>query len=130
MMLDGLRAHVAAVDSLDWPASEVQLAEASVTGLPIEVLVAPRTESRLDEATNAAIAEAWRAGYESLSPGLVTYTTAWGAGHVIQVDRPDLVIDAVRRLVEQARDGPRPPINGLCSGGEPSPDDHRAMRCR
>lgn len=130
MRLDGLRAHVSSVDSLDWPTSEAQLAGASVTGLPIEVLVAPRSEPRLDAVTNAAIAEAWEAGYESLSPGLVTHTTAWGAGHVIQVDRPDLVIESVRRLVAQARDGSRPPVSGLCSGGPSFPADHRAMRCR
>ena len=102
--LDGLRAHVSSVDSLDWPASEAQLRAASVAGLPIEVLVAPRAEPRLDDATNAAIAEAWWTGYETLSPGLVRDTIAWGAGHVIQVDRPDLVIESVRRLVAQARD--------------------------
>ena len=29
--------------------------------------------------------------------------TAWGAGHNIQIDRPDLVIESARRLVDQAR---------------------------
>jgi pimeloyl-ACP methyl ester carboxylesterase len=102
--LDGLRSHVSNVDSLEWPASEAQLRASSVAGLPIEVLEAPRTEPRIDAATNAAIADAWRAAYESLSPGHVTWTTAWGAGHVIQVDRPDLVIESVRRLVQRTRD--------------------------
>jgi len=101
--LDGLRAHVAAVDSLDWATSEIQLRGASVAGLPVEVLVAPRYEPRLDEATNAAIADAWHAAFESLSPGRVTQTTAWGAGHDIQIDRPDLVISSARRLVDLAR---------------------------
>ena len=50
-----------------------------------------------------AIANARQAGVESLSPGFVTYTIAWGAGHNIQLDRPDLVIAAARRLVELAR---------------------------
>ena len=75
----------------------------ALAGLPIEVLVAPRYEPRLDEATNAAIADAWRAAFESLSPGHVTHTTAWGAGHNIQIDRPDLVIEATRRLIALAR---------------------------
>ena len=101
--LDGLRAHVSQVDSLDWPASEAQLRAAALAGLPIEVLVAPRYEPRLDAATNAAIADAWRAAFESLSPGHVTHTTAWGAGHNIQIDRPDLVIEATRRLIALAR---------------------------
>jgi pimeloyl-ACP methyl ester carboxylesterase len=102
-VLDGLRAHVAAVDSLDWATSERQLHGASVGGLPVEVLVAPRYEPGLDEATNAAIADAWLAAFESLSPGRVTHTTAWGAGHDIHIDRPDLVIAAIRRIVEGSR---------------------------
>ncbi len=103
--LDGLRDHVSRVDSLDWPASEEQLRQSSVAGLPIEVLVAPRYEPRLDQAQNAAIAAAWLAAYESLSPGLVRQTTAWGAGHNVQIDRPDLVIESVRRIVALARGG-------------------------
>jgi pimeloyl-ACP methyl ester carboxylesterase len=101
--LDGLRDTVAYVDSLDWTASEVQLREASIEGLPVEVLVAPRYEPRLSDALNAEIAAAWEAAYQSLSPGLVQRTIAWGAGHNVQIDRPDLVIEAVRRLVDQAR---------------------------
>src|SRR5262245_5882697 len=101
--LDGLRAHVSAVDGLDWAASEDQLRTADLSGLPIEVLVAPRGEPRLDGATNDAIAAARAAGASALSPGHVTYAIAWGAGHDIQFDRPDLVIAAARRLVEAAR---------------------------
>jgi pimeloyl-ACP methyl ester carboxylesterase len=101
--LDDLRALVAGVDSLDWPASERQLRAAALDSLPVEVLVAPRYEPRLNGAQNAAIAEAWLAARDSLSPGMVRQTTAWGAGHEIQVDRPDLVIDAARRLIDLAR---------------------------
>jgi pimeloyl-ACP methyl ester carboxylesterase len=101
--LDGLRAHVSQVDGLEWPASEVQLRAASLAGLPIEVLVAARYEPRLDERTNATIADAWRAAFESLSPGHVTHTIATGAGHNIHIDRPDLVIEATRHLIESAR---------------------------
>ena len=100
-VLDGLRAHVTAVDSLAWAASEMLLRRSSVVGLPVEVLVAPRYEPRLDEATNAAIADAWLAAFESLSPGRVTHTVAWGAGHDVHLDRPDLVIASVRRIVAQ-----------------------------
>jgi pimeloyl-ACP methyl ester carboxylesterase len=100
--LQRLRDLVAGVENLDWPASEAQLAASDLTGLPIEVLRAPRTEPRLDEAANATIAEAWIAAYESLSPGTVRHETAWGAGHLVQIDRPDLVIDMVRRLVDTA----------------------------
>jgi pimeloyl-ACP methyl ester carboxylesterase len=101
--LDGLRALVAQVEDLDWAASEQELREASIAGTPIEVLRAPRGEPRLDAATNEAIAAAVIEGYESLSPGEVHYELAWGAGHMVQIDRPDLVIAATRRLVEAAR---------------------------
>jgi pimeloyl-ACP methyl ester carboxylesterase len=102
--LDGLCDQVARVDALDWTTSEEQLRAARLGGLPIEVLSAPRSEPRLDEATNRAIAAAWDGGYETLSPGLVRRTIAWGAGHDVQIDRPDLVIEAARRLVEVERD--------------------------
>jgi len=105
--LDGLRATVDHVEDLDWPASERQLRESSMAGIPIEVLRAPRAEPRLDAATNEAIAAAAIAAYESLSPGMVRYELAWGAGHMIQIDRPDLVIAATRRLVAAARAGSR-----------------------
>ena len=103
--LDGLRAQVGAVDNLDWPVSELQLRGAPLDGLRIEVLEAPRGEPRLDGPTNAAVADARRDGLLSLSPGRVSYLLAWGAGHNIQFDRPDLVIDATRRLIERARQG-------------------------
>jgi pimeloyl-ACP methyl ester carboxylesterase len=103
--LDRLRATVTRVDALDWPASEEELRESTraTAGLPIEVLVAPRREPRLGEPANAAIGAAWVAAYDSLSPGLVRVVTAWGAGHDVQIDRPDLVIESVRRLVDLAR---------------------------
>jgi pimeloyl-ACP methyl ester carboxylesterase len=102
--LDGLRAHVSRVDGLDWPASEEQLRASSFDGMPLEVLRAARYEPRLDAATNEAIAAAWREGVESLSPGLTHYTIVY-AGHNIHIDRPDTVIEAVRRLIEKARAG-------------------------
>ena len=103
--LDGLRAMVAEVEDLDWAASEQELRDASLAGLPIEVLRAPRAEPRLDAPTNEAIAAAIIAAYDSLSPGQVRFELAWGAGHMIQIDRPDLVIAATRRLVEATRVG-------------------------
>ena len=97
--LQGLRDLVAQAEVLDWPTSEAQLRATDLRGIPIEVLSAPRGEPRLDAATNAEIAGTWQAAYESLSPGRVHYELAWGAGHIIQADRPDLVIAAVQRLV-------------------------------
>ena len=105
--LDGLRALVASVEDLDWATSEQQLRDARPAGTPIEVLRAARYEPRLDAATNQAIEAAVIAGYESLSPGAVRYELAIGAGHMVQIDRPDLVIAATRRLVDAARSGSR-----------------------
>jgi pimeloyl-ACP methyl ester carboxylesterase len=99
----GLRDMVAGVEDLDWPTSEQQLRDADLAGLPVVVLRAPRGEPRLDAPTNDAIAAAWEAAYGALSPGHVRYEIAWGAGHVIQADRPDLVIAAGRELVDAAR---------------------------
>jgi pimeloyl-ACP methyl ester carboxylesterase len=101
--LDGLRSLVADVEDLDWAASEHQLRSSSIAGTPIEVLRAPRVEPRLNGPTNDAIAAAWIAGYESLSPGAMHYEIASNAGHLIQLDRPDLVIEATRRLVDAVR---------------------------
>jgi len=101
--LDGLRAHVSRVDGLDWPTSEQQLRAASFDGIPLEVLVAARYEPRLDAATNEVIATAWQDGMEALSPGRTRYTVVYGAGHNIHIERPDTVIDAVRRLIDVAR---------------------------
>ena len=103
--LDRLRALVAEVEDLDWPASERELRAASVAGVAIEVLRAPRGEPRLDAATNEAIAAAWVEAYDSLSPGSVHYELAEGAGHLIQIDRPDLVVAATRRLIDAVRSG-------------------------
>ena len=99
----GLRDMVAGVEDLDWPTSEQQLRDADVSGVPVVVLRAPRGEPRLDDATNEAIATAWESAYGRLSPGNVRYEIAWGAGHVIQADRPDLVIAAARDLVAGSR---------------------------
>jgi pimeloyl-ACP methyl ester carboxylesterase len=103
--LDGLRNAVASWENLDWPTSEAQLRAADVTGLRIAVLVARRGEPRLDAATNARISAAWEQAYEGLSPGLVTYEYADGSGHLVQIDRPDLVIAVIQRVVAEARRG-------------------------
>lgn len=99
----GSGTFVASVEGIDLERSRAQLAESSVDGLPLEVLVAPRAEARLDAVTNELIAAALAGGYEALSPGRTTLTIAWGAGHMVQFDRPDLVLEAVRRIVAIAR---------------------------
>ncbi len=103
--LQGLRDTVAEWEDLDWEASEQELRASSVRGRRVAVLVAERYEPRLDAATNARIRETWREAYETLSPGMTTYEYAPGAGHIIPWDRPDLVVELVRRVMREVRDG-------------------------
>jgi pimeloyl-ACP methyl ester carboxylesterase len=103
--LAGLRAandHVAAVEDLDWAASTIQLARASVDGLPLELVFVDqslRWEGRFEAAEDDLIA-AWRRLLDGLSTD-TTLTIAEDSGHLIQFDRPDLVVDAVLRLVRR-----------------------------
>jgi len=115
--LDGLRDLVARVDSLAWAASEAEMHSAVLAGLPIEFVTAARYEPRLDERTNGLIASAWTAARESLSPGRVRHTTVVGAGHYVHLERPEFVIDAVRRMLATWRPDAHPGATG------PSPRD-------
>jgi len=99
----GLWSVIGDVEKIDVERSRSQLAASDVEGLLVEVLLAPRVDSRLDAATLRQVDAAWRDAYEDLSPGRVTLTFAEGAGHMVQFDRPDLVVEAVRRLVASVR---------------------------
>ena len=94
---------VSSVEAIDVERSQAQLAASDVAGLPIEVVIAARYEAGLSDATNARIEAATKAGYEALSPGQVTVTIAFFSGHMVQFDRPDLVIEAARRIVAEVR---------------------------
>ena len=100
---DRLWAMVASTERIDEARSREQLADSTVSGLPIEVIVAARYEAGLSDEENDRIEASRIAGYETLSPGSVTYTTAFFSGHMVQFDRPELVIEAARRIVEQLR---------------------------
>ena len=57
-----------------------------------------------DAATKEQLIAAWR----ELVLGWSTdtrLTIADGSRHIVQLDRPDLIVDAVRRLVDRARSG-------------------------
>lgn len=94
---------VGSVESIDAERSRGQLADSDVAGLPIEAIIAPRVDARLDDATNRAILDSMAAGYEALSPGHVTFTVAWGSSHMVQFDRPEVVVEAVRRIIGAVR---------------------------
>jgi pimeloyl-ACP methyl ester carboxylesterase len=100
---EGLWDLVTRTEGLDRDRSLAQLAAVDLRGLPIEVVRPARAEPRLDETANERIRAGQAAGYEGLSPGAVRLTLAYGSGHVVQVDRPDLVVDAIERLVTTAR---------------------------
>ncbi|TAJ99638.1 MAG: alpha/beta fold hydrolase [Chloroflexota bacterium] len=94
---------IASVEAIDVERSREQLAAADVSGRWIEAIIAPRVDSRLDGATNDAILASVAAGYEALSPGRVTFTPAWGSSHMVQFERPEVILDAVRRILAEVR---------------------------
>jgi pimeloyl-ACP methyl ester carboxylesterase len=100
---DGLWDLIRRSEGLDPGRSTEQLRAADLRGLPIQAVVAARGEPRLDETTNAAIRAAAESGYDALSPGMTRLTLAYSSGHLVQFDRPELVVEAVRRVVEAAR---------------------------
>ncbi len=97
-------AQVEAVEGLDWTASGTELARSSIAGLPVEVLSVDQRVWFPPEVLGAvpfeAVEAAWRAGLEDLSPGRVRITIAERAGHHIQFDRPDLVLEAIGRILD------------------------------
>ena len=100
-------ATIESVEDLEWPATDAQLRASALGNLPLELVFVDqrlRWDDRVDVATETRLVEAW----ERLVTALSTesrLTIAEGAGHVIQIDRPEYVIDATRRLVERSRRG-------------------------
>ena len=98
-----LWALVSSVEGIDVGRSQEQLAASDVAGLPIEVVIAARYEAGLSDATNARVEASTKAGYEALSPGNTTVTIAYFSGHMVQFDRPDLVLEAAGRIIATLR---------------------------
>jgi pimeloyl-ACP methyl ester carboxylesterase len=99
-------ALVAETEALDWPASLAELAATGPLTVPAEILAVDQ-RGRYDDRwwtpdmKAAAIAE-WESKLRAKFPeGRITIVE--GSGHVIQYDRPDAVIAAVRRVVDAAR---------------------------
>ena len=97
--LDATNRQVAATEDLDWDAVEAELAAASIDGLPLELVFVDqrlRWDERFDP-WEADLIETWR----SMVLGLSTnshLTIAEYSTHMIQWDRPDLVVEAILRL--------------------------------
>ncbi len=96
---------VATAEELDWPATERELRAASLGDLPLELVFVDqrlRYPATLGEDTIARLVGAW----ESLVLGLsdeARLTIAHGSGHLIQLQRPELVVESIRRLVSRTR---------------------------
>ena len=93
-------------EDLDWEASERALRAGDLGNLPLELLFVEqryRWEDRF-EPYEAELIAAWEDLVLALSSD-ARLTIAVNSTHMIQWDRPDLVVDAIRRLVEEARAG-------------------------
>jgi pimeloyl-ACP methyl ester carboxylesterase len=105
--LDGNIAAVEATERLLWPASEEELATVDLGDLPVELVVVPQpfaTDPHIPDADRARLEAAWSAELAGVSRR-TRVTLAPGASHTIHWDRPELVIDAVGRLVAPADGG-------------------------
>ena len=80
----------------------------TLTDIPLVVLSSDpdRPEPDLPEDLVEPTNKAWRQMQEELArlSTRSTHVTAKNSGHYIQLDRPDLVVEGVRRVVEQARE--------------------------
>jgi Predicted hydrolases or acyltransferases (alpha/beta hydrolase superfamily) len=129
--LSGLRAtndRVAAAEDLDWEASYKQLSAASIEGLPLELLFVDqrfRWEGPFDPAEGDLIA-AWRRLLGGLSAEY-RLTIAEDSTHMIQYDRPDLVVDAILRLVDRSHPGVGASGRALAAGAGPEPPSRLEM---
>jgi len=124
--LDGNIAAVEATESLDWPGSERELEAAGLGDLPVEVVAVPQpfdTDPAIPDHLRAPLAHEWRTGLTSFSTA-TGLTLATGSSHQVQWDRPDLVVEAVRRVLSPRRPRPprrRSPSSGSRRGRRPTP---------
>jgi len=99
---------IARTEGIDWPASATELAASHLDGIPTEVLAVDQhlryNDPRISPGAEEALIDAWRAWCLALSPGMSRVTIAGGSGHSIQLDRPDVVLAAIDRMIDAARD--------------------------
>jgi pimeloyl-ACP methyl ester carboxylesterase len=104
--LDANIRTVEAVDGLAWATSEAELAAVDLGDLPVETVVVPQpfaTDPHIPDADRERLEAAWQAEMETVSRR-ATVTVAPGSGHLIQWDRPALVVEAVERIRAAAED--------------------------
>jgi pimeloyl-ACP methyl ester carboxylesterase len=95
------------LEGLDWPATADQLAAARLGDIPLELIFVDqrlRYDERIDPATKGRLIAAWRELVLAWSTDS-RLTIADGSRHIVQLDRPDLVVASIRKLVDRARAG-------------------------
>jgi len=103
--LDANIRSIEAIERLAWAASEAELEAVDLGDTPVEVVVVPQPfagDPYIRDGDRARLEAAWREGNATFS-NRARVTLAEGAGHMVQWDRPDLVIEAAERLVAAAR---------------------------
>jgi pimeloyl-ACP methyl ester carboxylesterase len=103
--LDANIRSIESAEQLAWAASEKELETVDLGDLPVEVVVVPQpfaVDPDIPDGYRARLEAAWRAGNATFS-ARTRVTLAEGSGHLVQWDRPELVIEAAERLVAAAR---------------------------
>ena len=103
-VLDETADMLARGETLDWAGTMAELAAAGPVEQPAILLtVDPRSRwVDPDPATAELLVEAWHRNMRARYPN-GTFEVADRSGHIIQWDRPDLVIARTRELVDRAR---------------------------
>lgn len=105
--LDANIRTVEAVDGLDWPRSEIDLAAVDLGDLPVETVVVPQpfaTDPHIPDADRERLEATWHTEMATVSRR-ATVTLAPGSGHMIHWDRPALVLEAIDRVRAAAEGG-------------------------
>jgi pimeloyl-ACP methyl ester carboxylesterase len=98
----GLRAVVAETTALPDAMADAQASRATTSLPPVPVIVITRGAWGLGEIGMSDTWQALQADQAALSPR-GRQVVAERSGHLVPLDRPDLVIDAIREIVEQTR---------------------------
>lgn len=102
------RESLAEMKAFSESASQTEAA-GSLGNIPLAVLShdPAKPSSELPPDLAQAVNQEWGKMQEEMShlSSVGTHSIATGSAHYIQLDRPDVVIDAVRRVVEQVRNG-------------------------
>jgi pimeloyl-ACP methyl ester carboxylesterase len=91
-------------EELDWEQTLAELAATGTLGQPTEILAVDQHFRfvGVDPATQEALIDAWEAALLEGFPN-ARITIAHGSDHMIQLRRPELVVEATRRLIDGAR---------------------------